>query len=174
MIICRCHCANKNQKRQCKDQVEADRYRGCFMKAGNSQKGRSRPRAEPAAADVRSGAAPERIAAGPRHAYRQPLCQFAQQASLSRKGNSRNPAPMESCRGSRKTELIHQRRFVTREQATREITEYIENFRNRTAKAGPIRPSVARRFQPPMLRNALGRLIRRTVRFASDLIPPEG
>ena len=33
---------------------------------------------------------------------------------------------MESCRGTLKTELIHHRRFVTREQARCEITEYVE------------------------------------------------
>ncbi len=41
---------------------------------------------------------------------------------------------MESCRGSLKTELVHHRRFITREQAKREITEYIEVFYNRMRK----------------------------------------
>jgi putative transposase len=35
---------------------------------------------------------------------------------------------MESCWGSLKTELVHHCRFATREQAKREITEYIEIF----------------------------------------------
>ncbi len=56
------------------------------------------------------------------------------QASMSRKGNCWDNAPMESCWGCLKTELIHQRRFATREQAKREITEYIEIFYNRIRK----------------------------------------
>lgn len=35
---------------------------------------------------------------------------------------------MESFWGSLKTEWIHHRRFINREQAKREITEYIESF----------------------------------------------
>ena len=41
---------------------------------------------------------------------------------------------MESCWGSLKTELVHHCRFATREQAKREITEYIEIFYNRIRK----------------------------------------
>ena len=41
---------------------------------------------------------------------------------------------MESCWGSLKSELVHHRRFDTREQAKREITEYIEIFYNRQRK----------------------------------------
>ena len=41
---------------------------------------------------------------------------------------------MESCRGSRKTELVHHRRLATREPARREITEYTEIFCNRIRK----------------------------------------
>lgn len=41
---------------------------------------------------------------------------------------------MESCWGSLKTELVHHRRFISREQAKREITEYIEVFYNRIRK----------------------------------------
>lgn len=37
-------------------------------------------------------------------------------------------APMESCWGSLKTELIHHRRFATRDEAKREITKYIDMF----------------------------------------------
>ncbi|MFN9488602.1 MAG: IS3 family transposase, partial [Betaproteobacteria bacterium] len=36
--------------------------------------------------------------------------------------------------GSLKTELVHHRRFATRDQAKREITEYIEIFYNRIRK----------------------------------------
>lgn len=68
------------------------------------------------------------------HAYQKLLRQFGMQVSMSRKGNCWDNAPMESCWGSLKTELVHHRRFVTREQAKREITEYIEIFYNRIRK----------------------------------------
>lgn len=41
---------------------------------------------------------------------------------------------MESCWGSLKTERVRHRRSATREQAKREITEYIEIFYNRIRK----------------------------------------
>lgn len=50
------------------------------------------------------------------------------QVSISRKGNCWDSVPMESCRGPLKTELFRHRRFATREQAKREITEYIGIF----------------------------------------------
>lgn len=68
------------------------------------------------------------------HAYRKQLQQFGMQASMSRKGDCWDNAPMESLWGSLKNELVHLRRFVTREQAKREITEYIEIFYNRIRK----------------------------------------
>jgi len=51
---------------------------------------------------------------------------------------------MESCWGSQKTELVHHCRFSTREQAKREITEYIEIFYNRMrrqARLGHLSPA---------------------------------
>jgi putative transposase len=68
------------------------------------------------------------------HAYQRLLRQFGMQVSMSRKGNCWDNAPMESCWGSLKTELIHHRRFATRDEAKREITEYIEIFYNRIRK----------------------------------------
>lgn len=62
------------------------------------------------------------------HAYQKFLRQFGMQASMSRKGNCWDNAPKESCWGSLKTERVHHCRFATREQAKREITEYIEIF----------------------------------------------
>ena len=53
---------------------------------------------------------------------------------MSRKGDCWDNAPMESFWGSLKNELVHHRQFVTREQATQEITEYIEIFYNRIRK----------------------------------------
>lgn len=61
-------------------------------------------------------------------AYQKRLRQFGRQAPVSRKGTCRGNAPMESCWGSLKTERVHHRRFATREQAKREITEHIEIF----------------------------------------------
>jgi putative transposase len=66
--------------------------------------------------------------------YQKLLGQFSMRVSMSRKGNCWNNAPMESCWGILKTELVHQHRFATREQAKREITEYIEIFYNRIRK----------------------------------------
>lgn len=68
------------------------------------------------------------------HAYQRLLRQFGMQVSMSRKGNCWDNAPMESCWGSLKTELVHHRRFATRDEARREITEYIEIFYNRIRK----------------------------------------
>lgn len=53
------------------------------------------------------------------------------QVSMSRKGNCYDNAAMESFWGTLKNELVHQRCFATRQQAIREITEYIEIFYNR-------------------------------------------
>lgn len=68
------------------------------------------------------------------HAYQKQLQQFGMQASMSRKGDCWDNAPMVSFWGSLKNELVHHRRFATREQARREITEYIEIFYNRIRK----------------------------------------
>lgn len=66
--------------------------------------------------------------------YRKLLEQFGMTASMSRKGNCYDNAPMESFWGLLKTELVHHRRHRTREEAIREITEYIEVFYNRQRK----------------------------------------
>ncbi len=54
---------------------------------------------------------------------------------MSRKGNCWDNAPMESFFGTIKVELVHHRRYRTREEATREIREHIEVFNNRTKAA---------------------------------------
>jgi putative transposase len=59
------------------------------------------------------------------HAYQKLLRQFGLQASMSRTGNCWDNAPMESCWGSLKTELVHHSRFAIREQAKSEVMEYI-------------------------------------------------
>lgn len=63
--------------------------------------------------------------------YQDQLRQFGLTPSMSRKGNCYDNAPMESFWGTLKNELVHHRRYATREQARREITEYIELFSNR-------------------------------------------
>lgn len=59
------------------------------------------------------------------------LKQFGMKASMSRRGNCYDNAPIESFWGMLKNELVHHRRYATRKQAMREITEYIEIFYNR-------------------------------------------
>lgn len=59
------------------------------------------------------------------------LDRFGIKASMSRKGNCYDNAPMESFWGTLKNELVYHRCFETRQQAMREITEYIEIFYNR-------------------------------------------
>ena len=63
--------------------------------------------------------------------YQKQLNQFGMKASMSRKGNCYDNAPMESFWGTLKSELIHHRRYPTRQEAIQEITEYIEVFYNR-------------------------------------------
>jgi len=63
--------------------------------------------------------------------YSRLLKQFGMRASMSGKGNCYDNAPMESFWGVLKSELVHHRRFRTRQEAIREITEYIEIFYNR-------------------------------------------
>ncbi len=65
------------------------------------------------------------------HEYRDILEQFGMRASMSRKGDCYDNAPMESFWGTLKVELVHHRRYETRAQAIREIAEYIEIFYNR-------------------------------------------
>ena len=54
--------------------------------------------------------------------------------SMSRKGNCSDTALMESFWGMLKNELVHHRRYDTREQARRGITEYIETFYDRQCR----------------------------------------
>ena len=63
--------------------------------------------------------------------YRELLEQFAMNASMSRKGNCFDNAPMESFWGTLKQELVHHRRYRNRQEAIQDITEYIEIFYNR-------------------------------------------
>jgi putative transposase len=60
------------------------------------------------------------------------LDQFEMNASMSRKGNCYDNAPMESFWGTLKTELIYSHgKYATRREAELAIQEYIEVFYNR-------------------------------------------
>lgn len=63
--------------------------------------------------------------------YRKILDQFGMTASMSRKGNCYDNAPMESFWGTLKQELVHHSKYKTRQEAMQEISEYIEVFYNR-------------------------------------------
>jgi len=65
------------------------------------------------------------------HEYRQLLEQYGVIVSMSGKGNCYDNAPMESFWGTLKQELVHHRRYRTRQEAILDITEYIEVFYNR-------------------------------------------
>ena len=78
-------------------------------------------------------------------AYRKMLKQLGMTASMSRKGNCYDDAPMESFWGTLKQELVHHRRYNTRQEAITEITEYVEVFYNRQrrqARLGYLSPAV--------------------------------
>ena len=77
--------------------------------------------------------------------YRNILERFGLKASMSRKGNCYDNAPMESFWGTIKQELIHHRRYRTRREAIQDITEYIEIFYRRQriqARLGFLSPVV--------------------------------
>ena len=63
--------------------------------------------------------------------YRKRLEQHGLVASMSRKGNCYDNAPMESFWESLKNELVHPQRYATRAEAEASIREYIEIFYNR-------------------------------------------
>ena len=60
--------------------------------------------------------------------------------SMSRKGNCWDNAPMESCFGTIKTELVHHTCYPTREAARHDLFAYIEGYYNR--QQGAFRPRV--------------------------------
>jgi putative transposase len=82
------------------------------------------------------------------HEYRRLMDQFKMKASMSKKGDCYDNAPMESLWGTLKNELVHHSRYKTREQGIREITEYIEVFYNRQRRQerlGYLSPAVCER-----------------------------
>ena len=63
--------------------------------------------------------------------YQELLKEYGMRASMSRKGNCWDNAPMESFFASLKKELVHRERFGTRQEARKALFEYIEVFYNR-------------------------------------------
>ena len=79
------------------------------------------------------------------HGYRRLIEQFGLRASMSRKGNCYDNAPMESFWGSLKNELVHHHRYSSRIEAQASIREYIEIFYNRQrrhSRLGNLSPAV--------------------------------
>jgi putative transposase len=64
-------------------------------------------------------------------AYRELLARAGIKASMSRTGNCYDNAPMESFFHTLKVELVHQRRWATRDQARRDLFSYVEGYYNR-------------------------------------------
>ena len=76
--------------------------------------------------------------------YQGTLASYGMRASMSRKGNCYDNAPIESFWGTLKTELVHHHRYQTRREARREIREYIDLFYNRQrrqARLGYLSPA---------------------------------
>jgi putative transposase len=64
--------------------------------------------------------------------YRKVMQSAGFQASMSRRADCYDNAPMESFFHTLKTELVHHRKYATPAEATRDIFAYIEGFYNRT------------------------------------------
>jgi putative transposase len=70
--------------------------------------------------------------------YRKLMQSAGFRASMSRKADCYDNAPMESFFHTLKTELVHHRQYATRQEATRDIFAYIEGFYNRTRRHSAI------------------------------------
>jgi putative transposase len=70
--------------------------------------------------------------------YRKMMQLAGLRASMSRKADCYDNAPMESFFHTLKTELVHHQRYATREQARLDIFAYIEGFYNRTRRHSAI------------------------------------
>ena len=70
--------------------------------------------------------------------YRTTLHAAGFRASMSRKADCYDNAPMESFFHTLKTELVHHRQYATRAEAQRDIFAYIEGFYNRTRRHSAI------------------------------------
>lgn len=63
--------------------------------------------------------------------YRKLLGAAGMRQSMSRRANCYDNAPMESFFHTLKVELVHQRRWATREEAKRDVFAYVEGYYNR-------------------------------------------
>lgn len=72
------------------------------------------------------------------HNYQALLNQSSIICSMSRKGNCWDNAPVESFFATLKKELVHHRRYQTRDEARHDIFEYIEVWYNRKRKHSAI------------------------------------
>jgi transposase InsO family protein len=70
--------------------------------------------------------------------YRKAMQSAGFHASMSRKADCYDNAPMESFFHTLKTELVHHQHYATREEAKRDIFAYIEGFYNRTRRHSAI------------------------------------
>src|SRR5436305_9965977 len=70
--------------------------------------------------------------------YRKTVQSAGFRASMSRKADCYDNAPMESFFHTLKTELVHHRQYATREEAKRDIFAYIEGYYNRTRRHSAI------------------------------------
>ncbi|MBP2431547.1 putative transposase [Bradyrhizobium japonicum] len=70
--------------------------------------------------------------------YRKLMQSAGLRASMSRKGDCYDNAPMESFFHTLKTELVHHRQYQTRAEAQRDIFAFIEGFYNRTRRHSAI------------------------------------
>jgi putative transposase len=80
--------------------------------------------------------------------YRKVLAAAGMIQSMSRKGNCWDNAPMESCFGTLKTELVQQACYPTRDAARHDLFAYIEGYYNRQrlhSSLGYITPEQAER-----------------------------
>lgn len=78
------------------------------------------------------------------HEYQGLSASYGMRASMSRKGNCYDNAPIESFWGTLKTELVHHHQYRTRSEAAREIAEHIDLFYNRQrrqARLGYLSPA---------------------------------
>lgn len=64
------------------------------------------------------------------HAFQARLKECGMVCSMSRKGSCWDNAPMESFFHTLKTERVHHRVYATRDQARRDLFQYIEGFYN--------------------------------------------
>jgi putative transposase len=87
--------------------------------------------------------------------YQRMLSHFNLKPSMSGTGNCFDNAPMESFWGTLEQELVHHRHYATRQQAMRDITEYIEifyNWQRRQERLGFLSPAAyAQKFYAEQL-----------------------